>query len=220
MAAEETPKKINYGSNSHKSKDDKQKASETPEKRTDQIVTGQIVVRKKSLGKKFVETFVQEDGKSLKDYLIFDVVVPATKNLLLDLVQQGSQRLFYGTSRPRSSQNYTGSGGGTQVRYNSMYGPGNTGNSQSRNISQQGRNTHDFSEVFMKTRVDADMVLDRLTDLIDRYGVASVSDFYDCVGATGSFTDFKYGWTNLSTAVVRNTREGYIIEFPQAVEID
>lgn len=207
MADDKSPK-VNYGSNSHKSKE---QTPDIPEKKTEQVTTGKVVVRKKPLGKKFLETFVQEDGTSLKEYLIFDVVVPATKNLLLDLLQQGSQRLFYGSSRPASSrQNYTG--GGTQVRYNSMYGTGNQGSP--RSISNRSRSVHDFSEVMLDSRVEAENVLDRLGDLIEQYGIASVSDFYDCVGITGSFTDNKYGWTNLAQAHVRQTRGGYLIEFP------
>ena len=208
----------NYSNNSHKAKGKKAQAESPPEKKTEKVIHGSIVERKKPLGKKFMETFVQESTSDLKEYLIFDVAVPAFKNLLLDLIQQGSQRMFYGSSRPNTSRNYQ-QGGGTQVRYNSMFG-GGPGSPAPKTSRFQPRVGGDFGEHCLETRLDAELVLDRLGDILDSYGVVSVPDYYDAIGKTAEFTDHKYGWTNLAKAHIRQTREGYLIEFPQAEIIE
>ena len=78
----------------------------------------------------------------------------------------------------------------------------------------------DFQDLIFESRGEAEEVLTNLLDLIADYGVASVADLYDLVGITGPFTDNKYGWTDLRTASVSRTREGYIINLPKAVAID
>ena len=77
-----------------------------------------------------------------------------------------------------------------------------------------------FDDIILETRWEAEEVLSHMIDLIENYGVASVADLYELVGITGSFTDNKYGWTNLSSATVSRVRDGYLINLPNAQPID
>ena len=58
-----------------------------------------------------------------------------------------------------------------------------------------------------------------MDELIDQYGMVSVGDLYDLVGVTGQYTDNNYGWTDLRTASVVRTRDGYMIKLPRALAL-
>jgi hypothetical protein len=50
--------------------------------------------------------------------------------------------------------------------------------------------------------------------------MVSVADFYDLVGVDGTYTDNKYGWTNIRNAYVNRVRDGYVIKLPRAISLD
>lgn len=202
--------KVNYPGNSHKARENK---DATPEKVVEKVIQGEAIQRKKSLGTKIKEVFTGEDAKSVGSYILFDVIIPAAKAMLADAASQGAERILFGDSRR------TRSSGGRQgyTSYNKMYGQPQQSKPE---ISNRGRATHNFGEVILATRGEAEDVLDRLTALIDTYAVATVSDLYDLVGITGNFTDDKWGWYDLRGSTVTRVREGYLINLPQTQPVD
>ena len=57
--------------------------------------------------------------------------------------------------------------------------------------------------------------------LIDQYGVASVGDLYDLANvSTTNYTVNKYGWTNIRSAQVIRSRDGYLLKMPKAMPIN
>lgn len=59
-----------------------------------------------------------------------------------------------------------------------------------------------------------------LRDVIRKYGWASVGDLYDIVGSTGSYyTDYDYGWTTLNKCNLIPTKDGFILELPEPVDL-
>ena len=82
-------------------------------------------------------------------------------------------------------------------------------------MSRRARANFDFQEIVLATRVEADEVIDRLFNIIQEFEQATVRDLYDLVGERASFTDEKYGWTNIRTADVRRIREGYLLDLPR-----
>jgi hypothetical protein len=59
-----------------------------------------------------------------------------------------------------------------------------------------------------------------MTDIIDVYKVASVTDLHDLVGLPSTYVDNKWGWENLSYANVRQIREGYLLDLPPVEPIN
>jgi hypothetical protein len=205
--------RVNYPGNSHKSKSSD---PSKPEKNIEKIITGEAIQRKKTLGSKFKEVLSGEDARSVGAYILFDVIIPAAKSMLADAATQGLERILFGDSRRSSSSTRTG-----YTSYNNMYKPRQSGSSSQRlELSQRARATHNFGEVVLSSRGEAEEVLDRLTALIDQYQVATVSDLYDLVGITGSFTDDKWGWFDLRGSGINRVREGYLINLPQTQPID
>ena len=78
---------------------------------------------------------------------------------------------------------------------------------------------HNFDEIYLDDNAEAMDVLENLVARVDRYGSASVADFYDYLGVTGGFTDQAYGWKNLSAAQVRQTRKGYTFDLPRPIAL-
>lgn len=201
----------NYPSNSHKSRERKQRPS------VEAVANGSR--RQSSARKKFSETFVAEDSKTVGSYILYDVLIPAAKSMVSDVVSEGIERLLFGDTRSKRVRSNTGVQSYTS--YNQFYkGSSDRGISAQKDISRQSRATHDFGEIILDSRGEAELVLDKLDDLVNTYDLATVSDLYDLVGVTGSFTDEKWGWYDLSNASCKRVREGYLLELPRPVSID
>lgn len=205
----------NYPSNSHKAKE--KSAPKPAKQKVEKITTGEVIQRKKPLGSRISEMFTGEDMRSVGSYLLMDVGIPALKNMLSDLVSQGVERWLFGESRPRSSSGY---GRSRYTSYDKMHSSRLVSRDEPRALSSRARATHDFGEIILETRVEAEEAIDKLRLMIDQYDVTTVSDLYDMVGITGEFTDDKWGWTDLRHAGTRRVRDGYLLELPRPEPID
>ena len=203
-----------YPSNSKsKSEEPDEETEERP--KVEPVVTGRVLQRKKSMIKRIVETFAGEPVEDTKQFIVTDVIVPAIKNLISDIATQGIERMLFGEVSRRSS---TARGSG---RYTS-YGSYSSSNNQParREMSHRARATHDFRDIILETRAEAEDVLNEMFGYIKEYGVATVADLYSLTNITGTFTDNKWGWDNLDNATVRRVREGYMLILPRTMQID
>ena len=202
---------MEFPSNAHKNREGKKEET----KKVEKVITGKVVTRKKSLGKRIIETFIGDDVGSVSSYILYDVLIPAAKSTISDTVQGGIEMLLFGEkkgSRTKRDQ------GRSYVSYNNYSGSRRP--SERREMTPQNRARHNFEDIILSSRGEAEEVLSHLVDLIMDYGQASVSDLYDLVGITGNFTDNKYGWTDLSHAGVSRARDGYLINLPKAILLD
>lgn len=177
------------------------------------VVTKGVKEKKVSLGTKVRESIVGDDARSVSEYLIMDVVIPAAKKTVSEVVSQGIDRLLFGESRPRSRPG--------DMRYTSYSARSRYVNeprtiySDPRTPSYRARAQHDFSELIIEDRAEAESVIDNLGNIIDTYNVATVADLYDLAGITASYTDRKWGWSDIRGADVRRVREGYLLILPR-----
>lgn len=172
---------------------------------------------KKSLGKKFADTFINEDVESVKSYILTDVIIPMIKDLIVGVINQGTDMIFYGRSggyKGASKKNY-----GT-ASYQSYYSGGSK-------PASSGAPTRDTSEISFDTRRLAWDVLEEMRAVVEQYDNLSIVDYHDIVEkVTGfcpssNYTDDKYGWTDLSRVDVKMDRGGrYILTLPKAVLLD
>lgn len=206
-----------FPSNSHREKP--AKVEKPDPKKVERITSSDVVRRKKPLSKRFIETFTGGDAKGVWSYVWLDVLLPAAKNTMNDAVSQGFERMIFGDGRSssrRSGGRPSGSNG--YVSYN-RYSPNTPRDSRHdeprHQMSRRARSTHDFDEIILATRVEAEEVIDRLFDLVSRYEMATVSDLYDLCGISGNFTDEKYGWTDIRGSDIRRVRNGYLLDLPK-----
>ena len=202
---------MDFPSNAHKSREKKEEP-----KKIEKVVTGKVVTRKKSWSKKIMESFVGEDVGNVYSYVLYDVLIPAAKSMIYDSVKGGLEMRLFGEkqgSRTRRDQ------GRSYVSYNNY--SDSRSPSERREMTHQNRARHNFEEIILDSRGEAEEVLSHLVDLIVDYGQATVSDLYDLVGIAENFTDRKYGWVDLRNASVGGrTRDGYLLNLPKPILLD
>jgi hypothetical protein len=194
----------------------------TPEKVVEKVTLSPVVQRKRPLSKRFTETFFGSDAKGVLGYVLTDVIIPAVKDTVADAFSQGIERMLFGESRSTSRR--TGarpSGTAGYVSYNRFgSSPPQGRREEPRTISRRARSSHDFGELIRATRAEAEEVINRLFDLVEKYEHASVADLYDLVGITGNYTDSKWGWKDLRGATPHRVRDGYLLELPRTEPLD
>ena len=203
-----------FPSNSNKKKE---RIDAVKEKNITQVVSGKVIKKQRTFGQKLAETFFGDDARSVGDYLLNDILVPAMKSTLSDMVGGGIEMLLFGERKSSTRGRLFRDRDRSYVPYNRMSRRDDV--DDRRYISKAARSRHDFDEIILETRGEAEDVLSHVVDIIDDYGVASVADYYDLLGVEGNFTDNKYGWTNVSDAYITRTRDGYSIRLPRPREI-
>lgn len=195
-----------YKPNSHKYKEAMK--NESSERRVSKVVSSPVKTKKNEL-RKFTDVFVSEDAANVKSYIIFDVLVPAIKNTILDIIIDSASMIFKGeTGRSKRSSNVP------YVSYGSF-----SDKNKTHHASPSSRTRFEYDDLAFESRVDADVVKDNMLALIDEYGVVTVSDLYDMCDRTAPYTANKYGWdnrTDVRNADIVRTHDGYVIKLPKA----
>lgn len=201
----------NLPDNSHKSRAEKKEAAElkkTDEKRVEKVVHGKVKKKENNM-RKLTDIFISEDVTNVKDYIIFDVVVPALKKAVYDLIVGTLDMSLYGGrgngNRPKADK----------VSYRD-YNDISRRDSGARTRTSSG---YSYDDIVLETRGEAETVLSRMDEIMEEYNIVRVADLYDLVGETGDYTDNNYGWTNIRNAKIVRVRDGYKIDMPRALPI-
>lgn len=198
------------------SKKEKEGLGKPPKQKAVKVISDstEIIVKKRGLGQKIKDVFIEADFRSVTNYVLSDVLIPALRNMIVDGASKGVERMMYGDSRRRSYGPM-----GTRITYNNPISRPYSG-SPSRVAppitvgSRTARQARD--DIILASRDEAELVLERLNDIIDTYQVACVGDLHDLLGLASSHVDQKWGWTFVGDASVKQVREGYLIDLPPA----
>lgn len=202
-----------YQGNSKKDKLQKQKPQ------VQKVVTGEVVVKPKSLGTKIKGVFFGGEAKEASGYLVSEVLLPAFRNLVVDSVRIGVERMVYGDRTPRRpgpTINDYGRYSGRTTYTNPLVRPDVIDVRERGRVPDQRQPSRrkDTNNIFLARREDAEEVLERLQDIINDYDVVSVADLHDMIGLPTTHIDNKWGWTFLNDVEIRQTRDGFVIELP------
>ena len=161
---------------------------------------------------KFVDFIIGDDSKNVFSYLWNDILVPAAKNMLFDMIRDGAEMRIFGEVRNRGVRNRQT---GTYVSYDQI----------SRDRDRREPRTHERKiskpdEVLIEDRAEAEEVLSRMYDYWETYGIVSLAEYYDLVGVAGDFTDNKWGWDNLKGSRILRVRDGYIVDLPRMIPLN
>ena len=158
---------MDYKPNSHKYKEE-QKNLPAERKKVEKVVTGKVKTKKKSEASKLKDVFISEDVSNVKSYILMDVLIPAAKKAISDIVSNGIDMILYGETRGRKS-----SSGASYVSYRDY------SRRDDRRDTSRTRTGYDYDDIILETRGEAEDVLERMNELIDMYDVVSVADLYD-----------------------------------------
>lgn len=201
---------MDYQSNAKKNKEESQKV----DKNIQRVVSGEVIIQKKSLGRKFLDLFVVSDIKSVMRYIVSEVLLPAARNTIVDASSKGVQRMMYGESAMRRTQY----GAAPRITYNNPIN-----RDYARPIAAPGLpvRTARFNQTdfILASREEAELVLEQMNNIIDQYQIVSVADLNALIGVQSSHVDNKWGWQYLLDVPIRQSREGFIIDLPQAEPI-
>ncbi len=197
-----------YKSNSDRSKEQKQEA---PKRRAEKVITGTATQRRKSGIDKIGSIFLANDVKDVRDYIVEDVLIPTIKRAFYDIICNGTGMLL-------GERNPSRNGQANRVSYRAYY------DKQDERRNNNGGNTraksnYSYNDLIFDNRGDAEVVLERMYELLDRFDAVSIADLFELAGESCNYTDNKYGWTNLDDARVQPVRGGYIIQLPRATTL-
>lgn len=195
-----------YKPNSHKYKAEQKQLEE---KQIKKVVTGKVTTKKKNEINKLTGAIISSDMNNVKSYVFSDLVIPAVKKLISDIVKDGIEMILYGSTG--SSKSSRG-----RVDYSRI--------SRDRRDEPRDRdprsNWLDYDDISFEYRRDAEEALSQMQDVIENYGFVTVADLFDMADVTAPHTAHKYGWTSIRTAEVIRRRDGYILKLPRAVVIE
>lgn len=195
----------NYPSNTKKAQ-----LESNDRKKVQPVVSG-AKIRKKSSGRRIADIFVPDDMEKVKSYILDDVLIPAIKHTIDDLVTNGIGMILYGTAR----------GGRNDKDYRTDYRSYDRYYRDDRDSSHVRRGL-DYDEVICPTRSKAQHVLDCLEDMIYQYGSACIADLYELAGipSGNNYTYNNYGWTDIHSGRVILERDGFLIKLPRPVPLN
>lgn len=201
----------NLPDNSRSGRNEKKEAQKQPEKRAEKVIKGEAKAKKNEM-RKLTDVFISEDVGNVKNYILMDVIVPAVKKAIYDLVVGTLDMSLYGgrgggakrsTADKVSYRDYNGVSRRDERTYNT-------------NRTASG---YSYDDIVVDTRGEAETVLMRMDEIMEEYESVRVADLYDLVGITGQYTDNNYGWTNIRNAEVVRVRDGYKIKMPRAIPL-
>lgn len=202
-----------YTPNSRKYKEEQKTSVE--KKKVESVVSAPAKIRKKNPASKFADVFVSEDASNVKSYVVMDILIPAIKKLISDIVTDGIDMILYG-STGHSGKKRSGSGNANYVSYRSY----SDRRDDRRRDTPSVRSRYAMDDIILPNKGEAEEVLDRMDELMGEYGMVTVADLYDLVGVSCDFTANNYGWTSLREARAERLRTGeYVLNLPKAFPI-
>jgi hypothetical protein len=194
---------------------------EKEDKKLEKVVTGPVARRKPSLGRRIREMFVGGDAQSVGGYVLIDILIPAVKDTLADMVSQGIERMLFGEARSTSRRTgYRPGGSSGYVAYQRYSSSRSQERREDPRPRLRSKGSHNFDDIILATRVEAEQVIDRMFDLLAKYEQVAISDLYEMVGITPQYTDERWGWTELRGAGVQRTMNGYLLDLPRPDPLD
>lgn len=209
MAERRLPKEEDYPSNAIETKKDIPK--------DEPLAMEGKVKQKRSLTKSIRDEFVDDEGPSIGEYILFDILVPAIRDMLADIGHSAIDMATGGRGGGRRYSSYSRDRRDSYISYNRFYDDRRGRRDRDDDRYERRRRSRDLDDLIFESRRDAEDCLERLLDKIEDYGYVSVGYLYDILGETvyGDFTKEDWGWEDLSAARVRKVRGGYLLDLPR-----
>lgn len=187
------------------------------------VVSRPGTLKKESGLSKIFKSLVATDAKNVKDYLIFDVLIPSIKNAIGDLIVTATNMTLWGKSGKRYGGGYGGYFGnsfdyGKMYKGNGFNASGILGKTQRQ--EEPMSEALDFNEIIFADRYDAEKVYTKMCERIAEYGLVTVSNFFRFSGLDPQeVVAENWGWYDLPTRTIEPYKGAWILRLPQAVKL-
>lgn len=193
---------------------------EPPAKKVEKVVDGGVIRRKKPWQKRWAEN-ISSSGRNAGVFVLYQVLLPAVKDMLADSATQGIEQMLFRESRSAHRRSRGRGPDNNFTNYNrTRYNQNRRPDDREPRRGRASRSSYDLDEIILDTRVEAEDVIEKLFELLSKYEVATVADLYDLVGEPGNFTDHKWGWTDLRGSGVTWVNSGYLLDLPRPEPIE
>lgn len=208
-------------SNTEKARIRREGAKANNESASKSITVTNANVRKPPTRVRLSDILIKQDIVSVAEHVFVNTIMPRLANLAVEVVDGIARGVFLGETTEYSRSRALPS---EHVSYQQYYGKQTV---QARKTSNNSfRYGTRFDDVIFETFGDAQIVLDKLDDMINETGVVSIADLYSAAeghtinpNLSCPFTGNYYGWTDISKAKVTSDGRVYWIKLPSAREI-
>lgn len=193
---------------------DEKPSTKLPPKKLEPVVKpGSASVKKQSSLSTLGRSIISEDAQNVKSYILMDVLVPALKKAISDVVTNGIDIILYGEAGHTKKKNAAG-----RVIYSNYYDSSVNDRDRPRTDSQSRSGPSLFENVIVDTAGEAEDIFDRMSEYLDQYPCISVADLYDLANIRNfPFTYNDYGWKSIAGAKKQRLRDGrYELILPPA----
>lgn len=183
------------------------------------VISKPAVIEEKKGWDKVADSFFNEDKQNIKNYIIYDVLLPAAKKTIQTIVTNVTSMVLYGEADKRNNQSDIPV---SRVSYRSYYNePAKSSYYNQDRYSQRTQPIADYNNILLENRGDCEILLDQMNATIEKYTFVKVADLFDFVGLKSNYTDNNWGWTDLRSAEICRQSDGrYWIRFPKPMPID
>ena len=143
--------------------------------------------RKTSLAKKAANTFLAEDIDNVKQFIIFDVIVPGIKEAFLSSIEM----LLFGSTRRGGRRNVGRTN--ERVSYDAYYDSARDDRRDRRYNSRSSRKSS-LEDIELYDRYDAERVIEKIQRRIRDEGYASLANLFQLCDMSFDHTDYNWGW--------------------------
>lgn len=181
---------------------------EIPKEET--LIAKPVSKSKKSPVGKIAETFLKDDLKNVGSYVLTDVIVPAVRDTIGNIIKEGVDRMLYGGSY--SGNDYNRWRNNSRTPYNSL------SQGKRQPINSLNRD-HSIEDPIFTFRDDAFRVRDEMWEKIGAYGQVSIQQVKSMIGEPSHYVDRDWGWIeeHANRIDVRKVREGYRLYLPTPI---
>lgn len=174
-----------------------------------------IVVQEKQ---GFLSSFLKDDANDIGDFIWNEIIKPTMKKLVYDVITDSIGMLLGQDNKSKTRYNkyrsYTYYDDYDWVSSSSRYDRFSYGGGGYEERSKKAKT------IAFKTEEDANEVLHLMNERIRKYGRCSIMTLNDLAGVESEYTDEDWGWSNLSSAKIIHTSNGYELRLPKARPFD
>ena len=197
----------------------KQQKKEQEKPRLEPVTDTPGIIKKKSLWERSKDAIFSEDTSTVGGYILRDVIIPAVRDTIYDMVTGGLSMMLYSTPKASKGQRRGGSNG-TYISYGDYYDGGQKTKPKRIEPADRYRNHLDINNIIVPNSNVGYGALELLGDRAEIYGAVTVQDLYDVlnIGSAPS-TMSNWGWTDISQATVSLERGDWVLHMPKIIPL-